>query len=265
MNENALAIVCKSLVDPKMQDQFKAVLPQDIALDRFTRVTLTAIQQDPSILECDRQSLYNACVDAAKRGLLPDKKEGALVSFNTKQGDTWIKKAQFMPMPEGIIKEMAKAGIKAYAVSVYENEQVDIWNDDDGQHFKHKPIAFGDRGKRMGAVACAKDSEGRTFVEAMNMDDLSRAAAASKSKDKQGNPVGPWKDWPERMEQKTVLHRLRKRVAILGNDDVVERLRQDEEDLTPPVIEYNQDTTPPAKRPSTLQAVLDDGVIDDTF
>lgn len=260
MNEprNELQVVCKSLADPAMQAKFREVLPPGVALDRFTRVTLTAIQQDPSILDCDRQSLYNACVNAAQRGLLPDKREGALVSFNTKQGDQWIKKAQFMAMPEGILKEMAKAGVKVYAVSVYEQDTIDIWNDDAGQHVTHRPKVFGDRGDRIGAFAAATDKEGRTYVEAMNLDDLLPARAASKSKDKNGNPTGPWRDWPERMEQKTVLHRIRKRIAILGADDVVARLQDDDDVLAAEVTQPSPPpTTPPTSRPKGLQAVID--------
>jgi recombination protein RecT len=264
MNENAIAVVCRAIADPAMQDKFRSVLPPNVSLDRFTRVTLTAVQNNPALLECDRASLYNACVTAAQRGLLPDGKEGALVSFNTKQGDQWVKKVQFMPMPEGIIKEMAKAGIKAYAASVYEHDTIEIWSDDDGQHVMHRPKVFGDRGERVGAYASAKDADGRTYVEAMNMAELARAAAASRSKDKAGNPIGPWKDWPERMEQKTVLHRLRKRVAILGDDDVVERLREDDEAAlldhapTPAVEAVEPPSAPsPAKRPKTLQAIVE--------
>ena len=273
MSENPVSVVCASLVHPAMQEKFKQVLPPDVSLDRFTRVTITAVQNNPGILECDRATLYNACVTAAQRGLLPDGKEGALVSFNTKQGDQWIKKAQFMPMPEGIIKEMAKAGIKAYTVSVYANDTIDMWNDDSGQHVKHKPVVFGDRGDRIGALACAQDSEGRVYVEAMSMDDLSRAQAASKAKDKAGNPTGPWRDWPERMEQKTALHRLRRRVPIIGHDDMTEAFRQDDEQLAPaeqpPPAETSHGLTEElvakavvqaagkAKRPKGLQAVID--------
>lgn len=271
--ENPVAVVCRAITTPDMQAKFKAVLPSDVSLDRFTRVTLTAIQKNPDILDCDRTSLYNACVDAATRGLMPDGKEGAIVKFRQKEGPP---RAQFMPMPEGVIKELAKVGVKAHAVSVYANDRVRIWNDDDGQHFEHEPVVFGNRGDRIGAVAWARDASGRTFVEAMNMDDLMRVAQTSRSKDRNGNIVGPWAQWPERMEQKSCLHRLRKRIAIIGPgaEDVVENLRRDEEvDLEPdgqdapataaaPLAasapaEPDRPAAPPQRRPRGLQAVVD--------
>ncbi len=268
-NQNPLMVVCKAIAEPAMQEKFKQVLPPGLSVDRFTRVTLAAVQNNPSILDCDRTSLYNACVSAAQRGLLPDGKEGALVKFNTKVGETWVNKAQFMPMPEGIIKEMAKAGFKCYVVSIYENEldTLEIWNDETGQHFRHRPIVFGARGERQGAVAVATDPSGRTWVEAMNMEDIKRVMAASKSKDrKTGEPYGPWKDWPERMEQKSALHRLRKRLPIIGHDDIVEALQQDElQDVGAPepeqtVSQPQQQSAPPKpaqRRPRGLQAVID--------
>lgn len=266
MSDNAMTVVCRSLADPAMQEKFQSVLPPGISLDRFTRVTLTAIQQNPAILDADRQSLYNACVIAATRGLLPDNREGALTIFNTKVGDQWVKKAQFMPMVEGIIKELATAGIKAHAVSVYANDKVEVWNDDEGQHFKHTPVLFGDRGNRVGAVAWAKDASGRTYVEAINMDDAKAIRARSRSKDKDGNPTGPWRDAPDRMEQKSALHRLRKRIAIIGNDTVLAKLREDEENSDyetseeAPPQEAAKDEPPkksvPETRPRGLRAVI---------
>src|ERR1700674_1657785 len=110
-----LALVCRSIEDKDMQAKIKAVLPPSVSIDRFTRVTLTAIQNNPAVLDADRGSLYNACLESAKRGLLPDGKQAALVIFNTKDGDNWVKRVSLLPMVEGIIAEMAKAGVKSYA------------------------------------------------------------------------------------------------------------------------------------------------------
>lgn len=276
MSENALTTVCRSLADPAMAEKFKSVLPAGVSLDRFTRVTITAIQQNPSVLDADRTTLYNSCISAASRGLMPDGKDGVLSVFNTKVGGEWVKRVQFMPMVEGIVKEMAKAGVKAYAVSVYANDDIEFWNDETGQHVKHKPVVFGERGERIGAMAVATDTDGRTYVEAMNMEELARVAAKSRSKDKEGNPIGPWRDSPERMEQKTVLHRVRKRVPIIGHDDLVAQMQEDDAadyetaEQQQPISAVQEKAPAPAakKRARGLQAVveqmpMDDGVQDD--
>lgn len=235
MNENALVTITQALTSEAMQQQLMTLLPKNVPVDRFTEVATMAIRKNPDILNADRQSLYDSCLTLARRGLLPDGKESALIVFNTnvgtRQQPKWIKQVQSMPMVEGIIKEMAKAGVKAYAMSVHANDTIDIWADDDGQHVKFKPVVFGDRGERVGAFAAAKDALGHTYVEAMNMEELEKIALRSKqARENNGQKVrgGTWATDPERMEQKSALHRLRKRIPIL--DDAAAQVLKDFED-----------------------------------
>ena len=112
----------------QMDGEFRMVLPQHIPVDRFKRIVLTAINGDEKLLTSDRKSLFGACMKAAQDGLLPDKREGALVIFNTKvktdQGDKWMSLVQWMPMVYGIIKKMRNSGELASIVSheVYEKD-----------------------------------------------------------------------------------------------------------------------------------------------
>jgi recombination protein RecT len=258
----------RSLVDairhPKMQEQIKASLPPSVSLDRFTATTISALNHNPDLLSADRQSFYNAVVKAASDGLLPDGIDSVLNIYSTNVGTRdkprWIDKVQYQRMVGGIIKQFAKAGIHAYAVSVYECElpTFELWNDEEGQHIRHNPKPFEkNRGERLGAFAVAKLTSGRVIIETMNVDDLARAKAASKSGDR-----GPWKTWPERMEQKSVLHRLRKRVAIIDEVAAAELNKIDDEfeEETPeptPAPAQQQAPSEPEKRPSALQAIVD--------
>jgi len=208
----------KKIVATIRSDDFQrnlaSQLPKHIPVERFTATTVVAINQNPDLLLADRPSLYNAILKASAEGLMPDGNDGVLNVYSTNvapkgQSPNYVKKVQWQRMVGGIIKQFAKAGINAYVVSVYKNEQLEVWNDGDGQHVRHEPILFGDRGERVGALAVAKMRDGTVRCEAMNMDDLAKAKQASKS------PGVPWTTWPDRMEQKSCLHRLRKRVAIL--------------------------------------------------
>src|SRR5215207_3153395 len=89
---------------------FKHALPAHIPVERFKRVLLTAVQNNPDLIRADRQSLWNSAMKSAQDGLLPDGREGAIVIYNTKekyrdeQGierERWINKAQWMPMIAG--------------------------------------------------------------------------------------------------------------------------------------------------------------------
>lgn len=253
VNNNALMIVSKAIQAPQMRDQFVQMLPKDVPVDRFTEVALMAVRQSPELLDADRQTLYDSCLQLARRGLMPDKKEAALVVFSTNVAPKgakpdYVKKVQAMPMVEGIIKEMGKVGVKAYATSVYENDTIEFWNDDDGQHVLHKPKVFGGRGKRLGAFAAAKMLDGRTYVEAMDMDELERIALRSKQA-RENNGVktrgGTWLSDPERMEQKSCLHRARKRMPIIG----LESLDDDDINLDAP-----QPASPPAQSEQSRSA-----------
>lgn len=251
--------------DVNFQKQIQATLPSTVSIDRFTATTITAINHNPKLLEADRQSLYNGIVKAAQDGLLPDGVDGVLNIYNTNVGTRdkpdWKQKVQWQKMVGGIIKQFAKAGIPVYAASVYAQEAFRTWNDDSGQHVTHEPIAFGERGERIGAFACASLRNGRTLVATMNLQDLEKARKASKSPDK-----GPWVEWPERMEQKSVLHRLSKRVSAV-DDRAAEALRQIGEEFADaePTSQAPADLPEPPKvpaapipkRPKALQAVVD--------
>lgn len=224
-------IACNTIKSQAFRQNVAEALPPGLDPDRFVRTALTALQLKPEIADADRNSLYNAIVVAAQMKLLPDNREGALVVYSTKVGDKWVSKVQFQPMVQGIVKRFGEAGVLAYASSVYENELPNfrLWNDDTGQHVSHEPIVFGERGKFVGVYAVARTPDGRTFVEALGLEEIAKVQAASKSKDKQGNPLGPWRDWPDRMAQKSALHRLGRRVpvsdqnlaAVLGADNAM--------------------------------------------
>lgn len=263
--------VAQTLRSEDMQKQMGTLLPPGIKLDRFTEVTIAAIENSPEVLQADRDSLYRACVAAARRGLLPDKKEGALVIFNTNVGSKdkpqWMKLVQFMPMVEGIIKEMAKADICAYAVSVYENDAISFWNDDEGQHVRHEPQVFGDRGQLVGFFSAAKTKDGRPYVEPMSLKDVEQVARRSKQcyvEEKTGvlKYGGTWRTDFDRMGQKSCLHRLRKRLPIL-EEDALQNLKDMEEttdidfSATPkesPVA--GNSSSPPPEQTETQQQAL---------
>ena len=242
-----IAQVTGTIRSPEMQKQLSTMLPPSINIDKFTEVAIQAISSSPEVLEADKDSLYRACVASARRGLLPDKKEGAFIVFNSNVGTRdrpqYMKMVQFLPMVEGIIKEMTKAGIRAYAVSVYANDAIRFWNDDAGQHVMHEPMVFGDRGEMVGVFAAATTADGRPYVEAMSIADVMRIAAKSKqcrlNNDASVALGGTWKTDFERMSQKSPLHRLRKRLGIA---DDLEEMTDIDLAATTPVAE----TAPPA-------------------
>lgn len=200
-------------------DQFKAALPAHMPPERFARVVLTAVQNNPDLLNADRPSLWNSCMRAAQDGLLPDGRDGAIVIYNTKDGGAWIKKAQWMPMVWGIVKKVRNSGQLAMITArvVRQGDQYRYWFDEEGEHILYEPCDT--PGDVRLVFAAARTADGELLVEPLTLADIDKIRNASKAKDK-----GPWVDWWEEMAKKSAIRRLAKRLPMSSDlDDLVRR------------------------------------------
>lgn len=254
----------ESIKHPKMQEQIKQSLPPGISLDRFTAVTIAAFSHNPELAAADRQSLYNAVVKSAQEGLLPDGQDAVLNIYNTnvapkgKQAK-WVKKVQFQRMKMGVIKQFKKAGIDAYASCVYDGEDFELWNDDTGQHLRHRPNPFKkSKGEMLGSYAVAPMPNGKCIVATMDMEAIQKARSKSKSGD---GDNAPWQMWFDQMAEKSALHRLRRRVAIIDPEAAKHLNAIDDEFEVEPESPAEQPTQPvptgTEARPKSLQSVID--------
>ena len=250
---NDIQIVCKGI--EAMGDKFKAALPPHIDAAKFTRVALTAVQNTPALLNCDRQSLYNATIKAAQDGLLPDGREGAIVQFGNR--------AQWMPMVAGIQKKVRNSGeISTWSVNaVYENDEFDYQLGDE-EKIHHKPT-LRNRGELIAVYSIVVMKDGEKSREVMSVDDVNAIRKRSRSPDK-----GPWATDFDEMAKKTVIRRHAKRLPMSTDlDGLVTRDDDFEPEAPAPKAEEVKPKSDGVKRPRGLQAVVDavpdsDGVID---
>lgn len=208
----------------KEGSRLKASLPAHLPLERFQRAAMIAVENNMELLACEPQSLMTSLSRCAQDGLVPDNREAAMVIFNTKSGNNWVKKAQYMPMVDGVLKRARQSGeiSTITARAVYENDQFDYWIDEDGEHVQFRPNLHGDRGGFKLVFAMAKTKSGELIVEPMSKDEVEKVRMSSKNPDK-----GPWKDWYERMACKSVLHRLSRRLP--NSSEIMEMLKHDHE------------------------------------
>lgn len=211
----------------RLEPQFKLALPPHVSPERFVRVIITAVQQTPDLITCDRQSLYGAAMKSAQDGLLPDGREAALVVFNHnvggKQNPKWEKHAQYLPMTAGILKKVRNSG-ELSAISphvVYEHDEFAYWIDEKGEHLKHVPKLSGERGKVTHAYAVATTKDGAVYIEVMTFEEIEKVREASRAKDS-----GPWVSWWGEMARKTVIRRLSKRLPM--STDLEQTLHADD-------------------------------------
>lgn len=228
----------------KMSDQFAAALPSHIKPEKFQRVVMTAVLSDPDILRADRKSLMESAIRAAQDGLLPDKREGAFVVFNTKVKidgkDQWIKAVQWMPMVGGIIKRVHQSGdIKMLTARVvYGGDHFRTWIDDTGEHIEYEPAEEQDTSVVRRVFAMATTTDGAVYVEPLSAKDVEKIRNVSKQKDR-----GPWSDWWEEMAKKSAIRRLAKRLPL--SVDIHDMLQRDngmydlsqEQDAKPSVMD----------------------------
>lgn len=229
-----------------MQPQFAAALPKHIDPARFTRVVMTAVQMTPALLEADRRTLFASAMRASQMGLLPDGREGAIVTFKNQ--------AQFMPMVAGVMKMVRNSGeISTWSVqAVYENDKFDFSLGDD-EHITHKP-ALSNRGQLIAVYSIVTMKDGEKSREVMSVEDVNAIRARSRS-----GSAGPWVSDFAEMAKKTVVRRHSKRLPM--STDLDDALRADDELFMPP--EQPADDPPaapaeaPKKRASRLQKVAE--------
>jgi recombination protein RecT len=239
----------------RMEPEFARALPKHITPERFTRVAITAVQNVPDLLTCDRTTLYSACMRAAQDGLLPDGREGAIIA---RAGQ-----AVWMPMVAGITKKVRNSGdISTWSVhEVKENDQFD-YELGDAERIYHKP-ALKNRGATIGVYSIVLMKDGERSREFMSIEEVNairdrsdgyKYAVEKKKKN-------PWITDPDEMAKKTVIRRHAKRLPM--STDLDDFLRQDDLDdpalvqrvPEPTVQPYVEpvDLAPKGRRPKALE------------
>jgi len=227
----------------RMQDQFKMALPPDITPEKFIRVIMTAVGQNPSILNGNRQTFYAACMKSAQDGLLPDGREAALVPFG--------QDVTYMPMVSGILKKVRNSDELSSITSqmVHKNDRFRFWIDGDGEHIDHEPLMFGERGEAIGVYALAKIKNGGLYIEVMDKAQVMAVKGASRAKG------GPWAGaFEHEMWRKTAIRRLAKRLPMStdkeGKESALEKVIKANDDLyefEPQATEPSEPVTKPKK------------------
>lgn len=188
-----------------MQPQFEIALPNHINTERFVRVALTTIRQNPKLATCKKESLLGALMVSAQLGLEPGiLGQAYIIPYGTE--------AQFQIGYKGMIELLRRSGQLSdiYAYPVYENDEFEIQYGLE-RNLIHKPN-FENRGNPIGyySVAILKDNTKAfnymTIKEIEeHRDKYSKAAKSS---------ISPWKSDFNSMALKTVIKQMLKYLPI---------------------------------------------------
>jgi len=199
-------------------EQITMALPDNVPASRFVRSTVTALLANPDIAKLDGDSVFVALLKAAQDGLVPDGREAAIVGYSGK--------AQYLSMVGGIRRIAAEYGWTIDAKVVYANDDFEYELGVEPR-LTHRP-AMGERGDMVFAYAVGRHKDGRREIEVMDAAEIAKVRKVSRASGK-----GPWVDWPDRMWEKSVAHRIFKRLPLDPSDKRVTRMIADAEVLGP--------------------------------
>lgn len=256
----------------RLAPQFKMVLGNSIQVERFVRIVVTAVQNNVDLSNCERATLYSAAMKAAEDGLLPDGREAIIVAYNanvgTRDNPKWVKHAQYQPMIRGMIRKVRESELVVdIKVHVVKKNDRFVYELGDEERIVHVPPSLGeDRGETIGAYSIVLLKSGEKSHEVMSRAEIESIRQRSKSKDKDGNPTGPWKTDYDEMCRKTVFRRHEKRLPrsaamdkVIQNDNAAFGL--DEDELTPISTQRQEPgvSAAPTSRPAALEKVAQAG------
>lgn len=190
--------------------QFATALPKHINTDRFVRIAITTIRQNPKLAQCSQESLLGALMVSAQLGLEPGTLgQCYLIPFeNKKLGKV---ECQFQIGYKGLIELLRRSGQLSdiYSYAVYENDDFEITYGL-SRDLKHKPN-FSDRGEIIGFYAVAILKDGAKAFEYMTKDEVMKHEEKYR-KGSYKNDV--WNKNFEEMAQKTVVKKLLKWLPV---------------------------------------------------
>ncbi len=184
---------------------FAQVLGKTMPVERLMRTIMISVERLPMLLQCDRQSIFNAAMSAACLGLEVDGVTGQayLIPFKGK--------AQLVIGYKGFNTLAARSGITITGAVVREGDEFD-YQLGTAAYVRHKPK--GSKGAITHAWACAQSLDRPAVVEVLDLDELMAVKARSPGAKRSDSPWNdPFIGFPA-MCQKTAKRRLARAMPL---------------------------------------------------
>lgn len=229
----------RALLEANRQ-QIAMALPKHITADRMLRVAMTAVQRTPKLLDCTRESLFGAIVQAAQLGLEPDGITGRAYLIPYWNGSKKVSEAQFMPGYKGLL-ELARRSREISTIEarvVHANDRF-AYQFGLNQKLEHTPVQSGEAGETTHVYVIARLKDGGAQFDVMTREDIEKIRKSS-----QASGSGPWVTHWDEMAKKTVLRRVCKLLPssvelqqAVALDEAVEAGIPQTFDLPPAVVD----------------------------
>jgi recombination protein RecT len=212
-SENSQHYLKDMLAD--MEARLSQIAPKHLRADKLIKVALLATSRSWHLGECTVNSIAQSLMIAAYLGLECSGilGQGYLVPFWNKHLDIVNEsgrrggyEATFIPGYRGLITLCRNSGgiLDVSAQVVFNGDEIEVsYGSNESVH--HKPNMQIDRengSEVIGAYMIAVMAWGNKHPEYMNRSQLQKRRESTKSRDREGNIVGPWKDWEVEMYRK---------------------------------------------------------------
>lgn len=209
------------------EKQIAKALPSVMTPERFTRIAMTAVTQNPELGKCTPGSFIGALLTAAQLGLEPNTPLGQAYLIPFYNGKTKTLEAQFQLGYRGMIALAHRSGelqnIEAHVV--YENDQFEYELGLEPK-LKHKP-AMKNRGEIAWVYAVYRLVSGGYGFEVMSVEDVNKHRDKFSKAAQRG--FSPWKTAWEEMAKKTVIKKALKYAPL--QSDFTRAVSEDESTL----------------------------------
>jgi phage RecT family recombinase len=194
-------------------DKFASVLPADVNAEDFIAVCRRAVMRDPALKDCmavNPGAAFNAFLDCARDGLLPDGREAHIDCRNDKR---YGKTAAYMPMRRGLVKMLYRTG-SVTSVNLTVVREGDEFDPDlsEGGRIIHR--ATGSGGSLIAVWGIVTLKNGGVVRSVMWSDDVEKRRRVAKTQN-------VWSQWPAEMWKKTLLHNMAKDLPLTPNAQAV--------------------------------------------
>lgn len=182
----------------KQEPAIAKALPKQISVERFSRIAMTAVRQNPKLQECNPISFLAALMQSAQLGLEP----------NTPLGQAYIipygKEAVFQIGYQGLLELAYRTGLyrSIYAVAVYQNDEFE-YEEGLERKLSHKP-SLSPEGDPVYYYAVYHLINGGYGFAVMSRDQIIAHRNKYSAAVKQGRS-SPWETDFDSMAKKTVL------------------------------------------------------------
>jgi len=214
---NALIVKQKTFKDliEKAKGSIMDILPKHLSPDRLARTMLLAMTRQPLLYECSVESILQAFLTCAELGLEPGGIRGYMYLIPFWNSKLRGYECQTIPGYRGLM-HMARNSMEVSYFAAHVVHANDKFRVVYGLHedLIHEPCMDDNPGVAMGVYAVAFLKSGERQFEVMTRSQVESIKNRTKSRDKNGNIVGPWVTDEEEMWRKTVLRRIVKYMEL---------------------------------------------------